>query len=415
MTGDARKAIFLIIDGLGDRPIPALDGQTPLEAAHTPNFDRMASLGEYGLVDPLGRGEIPNTDSGVGLLLGLPVASAHRLRRGPIEAAGVGRPLSEGEIAVRANFATLEARDGELLVRDRRAGRIREGVAELAAVLDGLRLDGDVTASFINTEQHRGVVILSGSGLSPEISDTDPGDGPMPVPVAPCKALAAGAEKSAGCINEFIAEAHRRLAAHPLNRRREARGLPAASGVITRGGGAWFRTENVLTSRGLSAVTVAGCTTVRGLARILGWETRQRPSFTADLDTDLEGKVAQALEELPAHDLVYVHVKGPDICAHDRQPERKRDFLQRLDRAVAPLLECGAVVALSSDHTTDSNSGAHAADPVPAFIYDPALAGASGRSAPTVNFSERACRSGTLARRTGAEFLQRVLDGLAAG
>ena len=36
------KHLLIICDGLGDLPIPELGNKTPLEAANTPNLDRMA-------------------------------------------------------------------------------------------------------------------------------------------------------------------------------------------------------------------------------------------------------------------------------------------------------------------------------------------------------------------------------------
>ena len=41
MTGSAR-ALILIQDGLGDRPLAELQGRTPLEAATTPVMDLLA-------------------------------------------------------------------------------------------------------------------------------------------------------------------------------------------------------------------------------------------------------------------------------------------------------------------------------------------------------------------------------------
>ena len=139
MTVSHHKCALLIIDGLGDLPVPELDGKTPLEAAYTPVLDRLASGGLYGLVDPIIPGEIPNTHSGAGMLLGLLPEQAGRLKRGPVEASGAGRVLKAGEIAIRANFATLETRDEALWVTDRRAGRITAGTDELAAVAVGCR------------------------------------------------------------------------------------------------------------------------------------------------------------------------------------------------------------------------------------------------------------------------------------
>ena len=39
------KGLILIMDGMGDRPIKELGNKTPLEAAHTPNMDKMAEEG----------------------------------------------------------------------------------------------------------------------------------------------------------------------------------------------------------------------------------------------------------------------------------------------------------------------------------------------------------------------------------
>jgi 2,3-bisphosphoglycerate-independent phosphoglycerate mutase len=73
------KCIFLIIDGMGDLPSPELNGLTPLEAAYTPLFDHLAGNGFYGLVDPIKQGEIPNTHSGTGMLMGLlPEQAGHK-------------------------------------------------------------------------------------------------------------------------------------------------------------------------------------------------------------------------------------------------------------------------------------------------------------------------------------------------
>jgi 2,3-bisphosphoglycerate-independent phosphoglycerate mutase len=408
LTTIRQKAVILIADGLGDLPNAQLDGQTPLEAAHTPVLDRLAAAGDYGLVDPILEGEVPNTDSGVGQLLGMLPEQAGRLRRGPVEAAGAGRPMREGEVAVRANFATLEDRPDGLWVIDRRAGRITEHVEELARVIDHVELGDSVRAEFRPTDQHRGVLVLSGPGLDAAISDTDPGDSGNPAAVRASRPLRPAAELTASKINRFLRQAHQRLQDHPVNLARAAAGKPVANGIITRGAGGGFRLGSRLTALGLRAAIVAGCNTVLGLARLFGFDTVHKPAFTAALDTDLQGKVAAALDALRDHDVAYVHIKASDLCAHDRLPVAKRDFLARLDRALAPLESAGVVVALSSDHTTDSNTGAHTADPVPSLIFDPSRAVDGSRR--SINFGETACASGTMGRQRSHEFLGRVLE-----
>ena len=111
--------------------------------------------------------------------------------------------------------------------------------------------------------------------------------------------------------------------------------------------------------------------------------------------------------------MVYLHVKAPDICSHDRNPLAKRDFLQWLDQALAPLLESEAIIAIAADHTTDSNSGFHTADPVPALISQP-LSGQTStpvKFAP-VNFGETACRQGNMPRQLSNEFLLRLIHAM---
>jgi 2,3-bisphosphoglycerate-independent phosphoglycerate mutase len=403
--------VILIADGLGDLPVAQLGALTPLEAARTPILDGMASAGLYGLVDPIVEGEVPNTDSAVGLLLGLLPEQTNLLHRGPVEAAGAGRPLREGEVAVRANFATIEERPGGLWVTDRRAGRIVEHVDELADAINGIDLRDGVCAEFRSTDQHRGVLILSGPGLDAAVSDTDPGDAGNPGAVLEARPLRPSAAFTALKINRYLREAHRRLQDHPVNSARRAAGKQLATGLITRGAGAGIRLTSRVQSTGLRAAVVAGCNTVLGLARVFGFDTVSRPAFTAGLDTDLDGKVSAALQALLDHDLAYVHIKASDLCAHDRQPGAKRDFIERLDGALAPLASAGLIVALSSDHTTDSNTGAHTADPVPSLMFDPAAATADIRE--RIKFGETACRNGTMPRQRSHEFLGRVLGMMA--
>ena len=106
--------------------------------------------------------------------------------------------------------------------------------------------------------------------------------------------------------------------------------------------------------------------------------------------------------------MVIIQVKAADICAHDRDPSGKRDFIQRLDAAIAPLLQRDIVIALAADHTTDSNSGFHTADPVPAFVFRPGLPSARD----IIKFGEQACRAGTMPRQSSEMFLRRVLDAM---
>jgi 2,3-bisphosphoglycerate-independent phosphoglycerate mutase len=405
-----RRCILLILDGLGDVPVPALEGRTPLEAAHTPRLDRMAAAGLHGLVDPIGEGIVPNTHTGVGMLLGLLPEQAAKLKRGPVEASGAGRVLEPGEIAFRANFATLERSGDRLFVADRRAGRITSGAKELASVLTDLDLGDGISASFLSTDQHRGALVLSGSGLHAALSDTDPGDGHTPSWLKPCRPKDEASVLAAEKVNRFIDLSHDLLRSHSVNRAREWEGKLPASGVITRGAGAWFSLDNLLASNGVRPVMVAGCNTVAGLARIFGMDTVRKAAFTADTHTDVRGKLEAAVDALEEHSMVFVHIKAPDLFSHDFQPVGKKDFIERVDAALETLDGVDAVFAVAADHTTSSISGAHSAEPIPALIYDPLAS--TGTGAAGIKFSERACRTGSMPRQNGHEFLKRLVSSL---
>jgi 2,3-bisphosphoglycerate-independent phosphoglycerate mutase len=400
------KCILIIIDGMGDLPVPELAGKTPLEAAHTPVLDRLAGSGRYGQVNPIIPGEIPNTHSGTGMLMGLLPEQAERLSRGPVESAGRGWTLSKGDIAVRANFATAEHIGKELKVTDRRAGRISNDTKALAACLSDIDLGDGIRGSLLPTDQHRGVLILIGPGLDASVSDTDPGSSILPAAAPACRPLKPGAALTASKINAFVREAHRRLADHPVNLARVRDGRLPANFILTRGAGSQFELDNVLIKRGIRVAAVAGCNTVRGLSRIFGFDVIVDSRFTATFETDVQAKIETAISALRDHDMVFVHFKAPDICSHDLKPLAKRDFLQRIDAAMQPLLEAGVVIAIGADHTTDSNTGFHTAEPVPALIC-PAY---PGQCAETVKFGESLCRQGNMDRQLSCEFLLRVLD-----
>jgi 2,3-bisphosphoglycerate-independent phosphoglycerate mutase len=116
-----------------------------------------------------------------------------------------------------------------------------------------------------------------------------------------------------------------------------------------------------------------------------------------------------AVKAFENHDIVYLHVKAADILAHDRKPKEKMEFLQRLDQVLKPVLDRGHLVAIVAEHTTDSNTGWHTNDALPALIYSPT----HGATILGENFGETSCLNGTMRYHTGASFMQATLDEIA--
>ncbi len=401
VTGPSRPIVptlLLIIDGLADRPVRALGGRTALQAAETPTLDRLAREGQCGLADPVAPGVVPDTAAGSLALFG---QSPLALKRGPVEALGADFELTVGDVALRGNLATL---DGEGRVLDRRAGRIREETLDLARALDQLPLPGslarEVEVRVHSATEHRLAIVLRGEGLSSAIEGSDPGDGALPGPPPTPRPIDPHDERAvetARILALFEQKARKVLKKHPVNRARRDAGLLPANVVLTRGAGRIHRLIS-LEEGGmpLRLTCISGDRTVLGLARWLGAATVQRDGMTANLDTDLGVKFAAALQALKHNDLVIVHVKGADIAAHDQRPDLKVEFLERLDRALGDFLEQlpgKTRLAVASDHATLSESGQHAADPLPVLIWGPGIE-ADG----VETFDEQAAGSGELER-----------------
>ncbi len=193
--------LLAVMDGVGDISVPQLKGRTPLEAAATPNLDRLASRAALGQHIPVARGITPGSGPGHLALFGYdPVECL--VGRGALAALGIGFQLNHGDLAARINFCTI---DGNGVVTDRRAGRIStDECARLADMLKGIEISGVQT--FVEpVKEHRACVVFRGAGLSENIQETDPGlVGEKPLPV---KALSQDAEFAAGVVKEFVEKA----------------------------------------------------------------------------------------------------------------------------------------------------------------------------------------------------------------
>src|SRR5690554_3443208 len=163
------KIILLVLDGLGGLPMEP-GGPTELEAASTPNMDRLAQEGTTGMSIPIARGVEPGSGPGHLALFGYDPLR-YSIGRGALEAAGIGLDLRPGDVAARGNFATI---DENGLIVDRRAGRIStEKGAEAVADLKKIVLPG-VETIVEEVKEHRFVLLMRGEGLDPRVEETDP-------------------------------------------------------------------------------------------------------------------------------------------------------------------------------------------------------------------------------------------------
>ena len=100
------KYIVILGDGMADLPIQGLDWRTPLEAAHTPAMDELASLGEIGMIHTIPDGMKPGSDTANLSVLGYDPRQYYS-GRSPLEALSIGVDMKETDVALRCNVVTL--------------------------------------------------------------------------------------------------------------------------------------------------------------------------------------------------------------------------------------------------------------------------------------------------------------------
>lgn len=275
------KALLVVADGLGGRPTD-YQGQTCLEAARTPHLDELARRGITGLLDPIRPGVRPGSDTAHLSLFGYDPYRYYP-GRGVFEAVGVGLEVRPGDVCLRTNFATVDER---FVVRDRRAGRIESGQAELEAALRDLKPPRfpDVTILFKASTEHRGALILRGPNLSAAITDADPHEVGLALPPVQPTADTEAAHRTAQIVNEFIQQSYERLKDLPLNRERKRQGQPLANIVLPRGAAEMPHLPQLPELYGVKGVVIAAGALYIGIGRLLGLEYKAIAGVTGGLD-----------------------------------------------------------------------------------------------------------------------------------
>lgn len=415
------KTLMLICDGMADRPLPKLANRTPLEIAKKPNMDWLAKRGICGLMDTIAPGIPPGSDTAHLALLGYDPFETYT-GRGPFEAAGAGVELQAGDVAFRANYATV---DGAFIVKDRRAGRI-QGTEQLSAAIEKIKLRG-AKLVFRGTVGHRAVLVLRGKGLSHEVTDSDPHEvgkkvlqvRPLlhpPERPGPAYPIIAGgirryivrrrrAAKTVRLLNDFSRKTHEILKNHPLNQERVQKGLPSANYILLRGGGAIPHLKSLYDRFKIRGACVAAAALVKGVCRLAGMNVIDVPGATGSVDTDLNAKAKAALRALETHEFVLLHVKGFDEASHDGDVSAKIQLIERVDAMLNQFIDATDLIAITPDHTTSVSIGKHTGDPVPVLISGPGV-----RADEVKTYGERSAARGGLGRIIGKDLMPTIAD-----
>jgi len=389
--------LLVILDGIGDRFVSKLNG-TVLQYAKTGNLDFFAKTGINGIMDPIAPGIRPGSDTAHLALLGYDPYKVYT-GRGPFEAAGIGIKLKEGDVAFRCNFATVNEK---MIVKDRRAGRIKNGTKELAKAIDAMKID-DVKIIFKEAVEHRAVLVFRGKELSSSITDVDPHKDNIRIDES--KPLSGNAKRAADILNRFVEESYAILKNHPINRERAKKKLPSANIILPRGAGIFPKMRSMDEKYKLKSACVAGISLVKGVCRLAGMDIIDVKGATGGTDTNIDAKIEWGVKALKNHDFVVVNIKAPDIYGHDGDAFGKVKMAEKIDKALTPLKNVDCLKIFTADHSTPVTVKNHSADPVPLTIT-----GKNIRVDDVKHFDEISCAKGALGRITGKDLMNIALD-----
>lgn len=410
------KCLLIVLDGLGDRSHGILDGQTPLQAAHTPHLDRLARHGANGLYHAGTLGEALPSETAHFAMFGYDRRDFPG--RGPLEALGAGVDLGRDEVAVLAHFAALEERDGCLVLVQDVPSATQEEIAALVQVAGEWEQDG-IRIRHVPTKGVFGVLILTGD-VSPDITDTGPMRAgrliPDLLPLAEASALGVAnrdqAWATARALRAYLLHVWRTLSEHPLNVRRAQSGLPPITGLVTQRAGRLRPVQPFSRRFGLRGLSIASGAVFRGLTRYLGMAW-QAPRHTGNLEADFGHDLASVWELFHRYDLIHLHTKAPDEAAHAKDPLLKKTVIEALDRALGAQAQRvrddpDLLVVVTSDHSTPSSGNmVHSGEPVPLLMH-----GAGVRRDFVRHFDEIHAAQGCLGSVRGTELVRLILNSL---
>ena len=395
----AKKIILIVADGLGDSPVPELGNKTPLEAAETPNLDWLVQNGTCGLMKPVHHTAIPTSEEGHMSLFGYS-AEKYTIRRGFFTVLGAGIKMRKGDIALRGNFATV---DDQMNVVDRRAGRI-DDTFDLIKAVDGIKIDG---VKFIvkYADGYRVGIVLRGKSLSPNISEGDPHYGKMEKGLRKVEPLdeTREAKFTADVLNKFLEQSHRILEKHPFNKKRQEQGLLPGNYFLVRGISSFVELPSFKERYGLKACCIAGRSIYKGISKSLGMKIMEVRGADGSTSTNLKGKISAAKKAFKKYNFIFLHIKATDCLAEDGNYKGKKEFIEKIDKNLKPLLDLkGVLMVVTADHSTCCGLKRHCDELIPILVYG---AGSDGVS----KFSEKECRNGKLGQFSQLDLMKKIL------
>jgi len=395
------KTVMIIIDGLGDEPIAALGGRTPLASAFIPNIHYLANRGQIGCIQTTFEGFPIESMVCIMGLLGYEPQSFYPSGRASFEAMAKGIPLNQGDLVLRCNTITVDS-DGQLL-SDFTGGLIADSTAR--------SLIGQIRLPYQNWElypgqSYRNTLIIRGAGV--DVRTLKCSEPHMRIGLSVEKHLPRSEDAHTSVLaNElraFLLDTQRQIAGMDLPPDCRANMLwvwsPSTKPV-------W---PSFYQKTGVRGAVVGGLDFLHGIAMAARMHFDVIPGATGYIDTDYRAKAAYTTRYLESHDFVLTHINAADEEAHQHNHAGKIAAIEKVDELiVGPVTRWlnnshpgNFRIVVCGDHTTRCCDGKHTDDVVPYAIF-----GSGIDSLGAAEFTEDACRLS--APRASLEFLSNTL------
>ena len=395
------KYAVLIGDGMADYPMGEFGGKTVLQRANTPNMDYITKNGCAGLARTVPDGMPPGSDVANMSILGYDPKKYYS-GRAPLEAASMGVPLSDGDVAFRCNLITIK----DNIIADYSAGHITSEEAKtLIEAVDSKIGTGNIR--FYPGISYRHLVVTSGDvGIDSEC--TPPHD---VIGGAKSEFMPKGKDSELLC--GLIDASGNFLKSQPVNNERVKAGKNPANYIWLWGQGYAPCFTEFKQLYGMTGSIISAVDLLKGIGIYAGLDVIDVPGATGYLDTNYSGKAEYAIESLKDHDIVFVHVEAPDEAGHMGDVDAKIRAIEDFDKlVVGRILEHAResdkdfTILVLPDHPTPISLKTHTSDPVPFAIFSTADKDPDNAAA----FDEESAKQGSFGTVYAPDLVQMLID-----
>lgn len=363
------KYLVVLCDGMADEPIEELNGLTPLEAANTPNMDKLAPISEIGMVYTVPEGMAPGSDTANLSVVGYD-PKLYYSGRSPLEALSIGVDMAPTDVSFRCNVITVSEDGGayeDQTIVDHSASEISS--EEAAVLIDTINKELNYEGyDFYAGVSYRHLTIWKNGQLR-ELTPPHDVLGRRVGDYLPSDPV----------LREMQVKSYDILKNHPINIERKKRGLNPANTIWFWGAGTKPALMSFEEKTGKKGAMISAVDLLKGIAVGAGMHNIDVEGANAGLHTNYIGKGQAAVDALlkDGFDFVYIHIEAPDEMGHQGKPLLKADSISYIDEqiigpVVKALEEAGEDfrMMILPDHPTPIRIRTHVGEPVPYLLYD---------------------------------------------